>query len=64
MVTFGDAPETDTGTVISTFNTGDRFYVKTETSDGYDFGSDGFTVQLSYVPQGTGQGFVMRVWTL
>ena len=65
MVTFGDSPETDTGTVISTFNTGDRFYVKTTNEDGYDFSGDGFQVQLSYVPGGAGdQGAVLRVWDL
>jgi len=65
MVTFGDSPEIDTSPPISTFNTGDRFYVKTETADGYDFSSDGFTVQLAYVPGGLGdQGSVLRVWDL
>jgi flagellin-like protein len=65
LVTFGDSPEIDTSPPTSTFNTGDRFYVKTETADGYDFSSDGFTVQLSYVPGGLGdQGSVLRVWEL
>jgi flagellin-like protein len=65
MVTFGDNPESDTGTVVSTFNTGDYFYVKTQTEDGYAFGADGFQVQLSYVPGGVGdQGSVLRVWDL
>jgi len=65
MVTFGDNPETDTGTVVSTFNTGDYFYVKTVTEDGYEFSADGFQVQLSYVPGGVGdQGSVLRVWDL
>jgi flagellin-like protein len=63
LVTFGDAPETDAGTVISTFNTGDMFYVRTMTEDGYDFSADGFSVQLAYVPGGQGdQGAVLRVW--
>ncbi len=65
LVTFGDSPEIDTTPPTSTFNTGDRFYVKTQTEDGYDFSGDGFQVQLSYVPGGLGdQGSVLRVWDL
>jgi hypothetical protein len=65
LVTFGDSPEIETSVPTSTFNTGDRFYVKTQTKDGYDFSSAGFTVQLSYVPGGLGdQGSVLRVWEL
>ena len=63
LVTFADAPETDTDMVISTFNTGDMFYVRTMTENGYDFSADGFSVQLAYVPGGQGdQGAVLRVW--
>jgi flagellin-like protein len=65
IVTFGDAPETDTDSIISTYNTGDYFYVSTVTEDGYDFSGEDFQVQLSYVPGGAGdQGSVLRVWEL
>ena len=65
IVTFGDNPETSGESVISSFNVGDYFYVRTVTEDGYDFSGESFTVQLSYVPGGVGdQGSVLRVWEL